>query len=144
MPVNLLNQIMIVLRAAIIVIVVGWILNIPGRLQIGLFTEQMLVLVLGLSLALTFLTFPLAIPARAGEEAVAQENPDRRKAHARAGSTSCCRADASSPALRRDPLPAAHRRARGAAVVSGVLIATIIVLLVFEASRARHRPVARR
>jgi hypothetical protein len=35
MPVNLLNRIMLVLRAAIIVIVVGWILNVPGRLQMA-------------------------------------------------------------------------------------------------------------
>ena len=41
--------------------VVAYILDIHGRLGIGLFTEQMLITVLGLSLALTFLTFPLGI-----------------------------------------------------------------------------------
>ncbi len=61
MPPKFTSQIMVALRAAIILIVVGWILNIPGQLQIGLFTEQMLVAVLGLSLALTFLTFPLRV-----------------------------------------------------------------------------------
>ncbi len=51
---------MVVLQASIVVIVVAWIFNIPGQLQISLFTEQMLAAVLGLSLALTFLSFPLS------------------------------------------------------------------------------------
>src|SRR3954469_6100756 len=68
----LLNQAMVVMRGAIVIIVVGWILNIPGRLQISLFTEQMLVAVLGLALALTFLTFPLA-SGEGGEEAVVKK-----------------------------------------------------------------------
>jgi TRAP transporter 4TM/12TM fusion protein len=65
---KLLNAVMTILRAAIVVIVVLGILNVPGRLGIGLFTEQMLCAVLGLSLALTFLTFPLM--GDSGEEAV--------------------------------------------------------------------------
>src|SRR5512140_3150592 len=72
MPHALVNKVMVVLRAAIIIIVFGWILNIPGELQIGLFTEQMLVTVLGLSLALTFLTFPLS-SGEVGEEAVVRK-----------------------------------------------------------------------
>ena len=71
MPPRLLNAIMYVLRAAVVICVVGWIVDIPGRLQIGLFTEEVLVAVLGLSLALTFLTFPLNY-GETGEEAVAQ------------------------------------------------------------------------
>ena len=68
MPPRLLNPIVYALRAAVVILVVGWILDIPGRLQIGLFTEQILAAVLGLSLALTFLTFPLSY-GRTGEEA---------------------------------------------------------------------------
>ena len=67
---NLLRPVLYVLRASIVLMVVGWILDVPGRLQIGLFTEQVLVAVLGVSLALTFLTFPLSF-GETGEEAVA-------------------------------------------------------------------------
>ena len=51
-------------------LVVGWVLDVPSQLQINLFTEQMLAAVLGLSLALTFLTFPLSMKT-SGEEAIA-------------------------------------------------------------------------
>jgi TRAP-type uncharacterized transport system fused permease subunit len=77
MPPRLLNAIMYVLRAAVVICVVGWIVDIPGRLQIGLFTEQVLVAVLGLSLALTFLTFPLSY-GETGEEAVAQRALEKK------------------------------------------------------------------
>src|SRR6185312_4817867 len=63
---------MAVLRGAIVAVVIGWILDIPGRLQIGLYVEQMLVLVLGLSLALTFLSFPLS-GGETGEEGVVKK-----------------------------------------------------------------------
>jgi len=51
LPASVLHLLMTALRTAIILIVVAWIANIPGRLQIPLFTEQMPVAVLGLSLA---------------------------------------------------------------------------------------------
>src|SRR5436190_15760829 len=68
MPPKVLNPVLTALKSAVIVLVVTWILNIPGMLQLPLFTEQMLVAVLGLSLALTFLMFPLSLGA--GEEGV--------------------------------------------------------------------------
>ena len=133
MPTRFLNAVMVVLRTAIVLIVVAWILNVPGRLQIGLFTEQMLAAVLGLSLALTFLTFPLKMK-ETGEEAVAL------KALTGTGETAgpidvvlaglslaCCFYVAIRyPELIRELV---------ARPLSGVIIATIIVLLVFEASR---------
>jgi TRAP transporter 4TM/12TM fusion protein len=133
MSANLLNKIMVVLRAAIIVIVVGWILNIPGRLQIGLFTEQMLVLVLGLSLALTFLTFPLAT-GEAGEEAVVKKilTGEKRPAgwidvvFAAVAIAACTFVAIRYPQLIVELV---------ARPWWGVAIATVIVLLVFEASR---------
>ena len=65
------HPVMLALRAAIVLTVVAWVLNIHGRLQIALYTEQMLVAVLGLALALTFLTFPFGA-RESGEEAVGQ------------------------------------------------------------------------
>jgi len=124
---------MVVLRTAIVLIVVAWILNVPGRLQIGLFTEQMLAAVLGLSLALTFLTFPLKMK-ETGEEAVALkaltgtgENAGPIDVVLAGLSLACCFYVAIRyPELIRELV---------ARPLSGVIIATIIVLLVFEASR---------
>src|SRR5689334_20475913 len=78
---RLTNAIMVALRAAVVVLVVGWILDIPSRLQIGLFTEQVLVAVLGASLALTFLTFPLGL-GETGEEAVAAQVLEKKRSTA--------------------------------------------------------------
>jgi TRAP transporter 4TM/12TM fusion protein len=129
------KPVMAVLQAAIVLIVVGWIFNIPGRLGIGLFTEQMLAAVLGLSLALTFLSFPLSMK-ETGEEAVALIALTRFDKQKSAGpfdwvlaalSLICCFYVAIRyPELIRELV---------ARPWSGVMIATIIVLLVFEASR---------
>jgi TRAP transporter 4TM/12TM fusion protein len=133
MPPRLLNAIMYVLRAAVVICVVGWIVDIPGRLQIGLFTEQVLVAVLGLSLALTFLTFPLNY-GETGEEAVAARALEKKAVAvgwidvvlAAAALISCFYV-----AIRYQDL-----------IVElvtrpwwGVALTAIIVLLVFEASR---------
>ncbi len=130
---KILNPIMVAMRAAIVLIVVAWILNIPGRLQIGLFTEQMLAAVLGLALALTFLTFPLHMK-ETGEEAVALRTLSGSKETAgpidivlATLSLACCFYVAIRyPELIRELVDRP---------VGGVIIATIIVLLVFEASR---------
>jgi TRAP transporter 4TM/12TM fusion protein len=133
MPAQILKPVMAVLQAAIVLIVVGWIFNVPGRFQIGLFTEQMLAAVLGLSLALTFLMFPLSM-RETGEEAVAQRALSGEQAVAgpvdwvlAALSLACCFYVAIRyPELIRELV---------ARPWSGVIIASIIVLLVFEASR---------
>jgi TRAP transporter 4TM/12TM fusion protein len=124
---------MVALRAAVVIIVVGWILNIPGRLQIGLFTEQILVAVLGLSLALTFLSFPLSF-GETGEEAVAAKALDKKTAEvgwidvvlAAAALISCFYVAIRYPALIVELVTRPWY---------GILIASVIVLLVFEASR---------
>jgi TRAP-type uncharacterized transport system fused permease subunit len=133
MPPKFLNPILVALRAGVVLVVVGWILDIPGRLQIGLFTEQILVTVLGLSLALTFLTFPLSL-GETGEEAVAAKVLEKKTAVvgiidvvlAAAALISCFYV-----AVRYQDL-----------IVElvtrpwyGILVAAVIVLLVFEASR---------
>lgn len=133
MPPRLLNPIMYVLRAAVVILVVGWILDIPGRLQIGLFTEQILVAVLGLSLALTFLTFPLGY-GRTGEEAVAARALEKTVAAvgwidvvlAAAALISCFYVAIRYPALIVELVTRPWY---------GILVASVIVLLVFEASR---------
>ena len=61
MPPKILNPVLTVLKAGVVLLVVSWILDVPGRLQIGLYSEQILVAVLGLSLAITFLTVPLSM-----------------------------------------------------------------------------------
>ena len=72
MPDKLLSTWMTTMRAAVVALVVIWVLNIPGRLQIPLFTEQLLSTVLGLALALCFLTFPF-VSKTTGEEAIVAE-----------------------------------------------------------------------
>ena len=128
------NILLTALKAILIAIVVVWIFNIPGRLNIPLFTEQMLAAVLGLALALTFLMFPLGSGA-VGEEAVASKALGEDRA-ARAGIVDLALAGAALAscfyvALRYPQLIVE--------LVSrpwyGVLIASVIVLLVFEASR---------
>lgn len=135
MPKKLLDPIITALKAAVVIMVIGWILDIPGRLQIGLFTEQVLVAVLGCSLALTFLLFPLG-SGPAGEEAVATKILDKEKAETPVGwldiicaaaSLGCCL----YVAIRYQEL-----------IIElvtkpwyGILVATVIVLAVFEASR---------
>ena len=133
MPFTILNPIMTALRAAIVVIVVGWILDIPGRLQISLFTEQMLVTVLGVSLALTFLTFPLSL-GEVGEEAVVKTVLSKEKKPVGAidavlaalALISCFYVAIRYPELIKELVDRPWY---------GVLVATVIVVLVFEASR---------
>src|SRR5689334_8984365 len=133
MPSRFTNAIMAVLRAAVVVLVVGWILDIPSRLQIGLFTEQILVAVLGASLALTFLTFPLGF-GETGEEAVAARVLEKKATTAgwidlilaAAALASCSYVAIRYPDLIVELV---------ARPWFGVLLASVIVLLVFEASR---------
>lgn len=133
MPHAIVSKVMVVLRSAIIVIVFGWILDVPGRLQIGLFTEQMLAAVLGLSLALTFLTFPLS-SGEVGEEAVVRKVLGRQRTDvgrldvllAVAALVSCFYIAVRYPELQRELVMRPWY---------GVLVASVVVLLVFEASR---------
>lgn len=133
LPAGVLHGLMTALRAAIVLIVVAWIANIPGRLQIPLFTEQMLVAVLGLSLALTFLSVPLSWKD-SGEEAIAKSLIARERKPptlidyglAALALASCFYVAVRYPELIRELADRPWY---------GVLVATIIVLLVFEASR---------
>jgi TRAP transporter 4TM/12TM fusion protein len=130
---KLLNIWMDAMRAAIIFIVVIWIANIPGRLQIPLFTEQLLAAVLGLALALCFLTFPFASKTT-GEEAIVAKVIEGEQNRigwidvilALLSLGSCFYVAVRYPEL---IIELATRP------LSGVIIAGIIVGLVFEASR---------
>jgi TRAP transporter 4TM/12TM fusion protein len=132
-PDKLLKVWMTTMRAAIVALVVIWVLNIPGRLQIPLFTEQLLVAVLGLALALCFLTFPL-VSKTTGEEAIVAKAIGGEQSRigwidiglALLGLGCCFYVAIRYPSL---IIELATRPA------SGVIVAGIIVLLVFEASR---------
>ena len=128
-----IEQIKVALRAGIVLAVVAYILDIHGRLGIGLFTEQMLITVLGLSLALTFLTFPLGW-GETGEEAVAKAVLEKQQATpgwiditlAIVSLAACLYVAVRYPELIKE---LAYRP------WYGVLVATVIVMVVFEASR---------
>lgn len=130
---KLLNMWMVAMRAAIVSIVVIWIANIPGRLQIPLFTEQLLAAVLGLALALCFLTFPFSSKTT-GEEAIVAKVIEGEQNQvgwidiilALLSLGTCFYVAVRYPDL---IIELATRP------VSGVVIAAIIVALVFEASR---------
>jgi TRAP transporter 4TM/12TM fusion protein len=129
---NFLNALTTALRAAIVLIVALWIFDVPAHLQIGLFTEQVLIAALGVSLALTFLTFPLF--GDTGEEAVAARVIEKKIAVA--GPIDLVLAAA---ALASCAYIAIRYQALIVELVArpwwGVALATVVVLLVFEASR---------
>lgn len=124
----------VALKLAIVISVVGWIANVPARLGIGLFTEQMLAAVLGFSLALTFLMFPLS-GRFAGEEAIAMASLDEDRKPA-AGWIDIVLAALSLAAC----LYVAIRyqtliRELVYRPWDGILVAAVIVLAVLEATR---------
>jgi TRAP transporter 4TM/12TM fusion protein len=135
MPGSFTHAAMLALRAAIVLAVVAWVLNIHGRLQIALYTEQMLVAVLGLALALTFLTFPFGA-RESGEEASVKAALDAERDEraptpidwvlAALSLVACWYVALRYPQLIKELV---HRP------WDGVIIATVIVLLVFEATR---------
>jgi len=124
---------MTTMRAAIVALVVFWVFNVPGRLQIPLFAEQLLSAVLGLALALCFLTFPF-VSKTTGEEAIVAKaiKGEQNKIGwidiiLALLSLGCCFYVAI-----RYPSLIIELATRP---TSGVIVAGIIVLLVFEASR---------
>jgi TRAP transporter 4TM/12TM fusion protein len=126
---------MLALRATIVLTVVAWVLDVHGRLNVPVFTEQMLVFVLGLALALTFLTFPFGA-RESGEEASVKKALKAEREEA-------------GPTLLDWVLSAASLAACSYVAVrypqlikelvlrpwDGILVATALVLLVFEATR---------
>ena len=133
MPPKILNPVLTVLKAGVVLLVVSWILDVPGRLQIGLYSQQILVAVLGLSLAITFLTFPLGM-GQTGEEAVASKALEKETAPvgiidvilAAAALISCFYVAVRYPQLIVELVTRPWY---------GILVASVMVLLVFEASR---------
>ncbi len=123
-----------ILRTAIVLVIVAWIVDVPGRLQLGLFTEQMLVTVLGLALALSFLTFPFGAK-ETGEEAVAKAALTKKQdgsvgaidwVLAIASLAACFFVAVRYPELIREIVYRPWY---------GVLVASVMVIAVFEASR---------
>ncbi len=135
MPQATSDTIITALRALIITLVVAWVVNLHGRLGLGLFNEQMLAAVLGTALALCFFQFPLS-RKEVGEEAVAKVALEGRKGDAPVGWIDVTLAAAAFLACMyvavRYPELVKELVARP---WYGVLISAIIVFTVFEASR---------
>ncbi|HEX2724299.1 MAG TPA: hypothetical protein VHN20_00605, partial [Beijerinckiaceae bacterium] len=133
MPTRALEPVKLVLRAAIVVAVIAWIADIPGRLGVALFTEQMLVAVLGFALALCFLVFPWRARHR-GEVAVAEAEMGKAAAPADAIDVVCA-----ALALTACLYVAVRYQSLITELVyrpwDGVIVATVIVVLVLEATR---------
>jgi TRAP transporter 4TM/12TM fusion protein len=133
MPTRLVSAAIVTLQAALVGIVVLWILNVPGRIGIGLFTEQVLAAVLGLALALAFLMFPLSL-GKTGEEAIVAKTFGDEKPPvgvldavlAAVALIACLYVAVRYPELIKELVLRPWY---------GVLVASVIVLLVFEASR---------
>jgi TRAP transporter 4TM/12TM fusion protein len=135
MPGSLTKVVMVALKSIIIIVVVGWVLNVPGRLGIGLFTEQMLAAVLGCALALTFLMFPARRHASYEEGDGEGRLEVRRQATAVGWIDWVCAVAALSACLYvaiRYPELTKELVYRP---WHGILVAGVIVLAVFEASR---------
>ncbi len=129
-----INVAMAIMKLAIVVAVIAWIANVPSRLGIALFTEQMLAAVLGFSLALTFLMYPLS-GRHSGEEAVAMSVLEKDK-QAQAGWIDILLAVL---ALAACLYVAVRYQSLIRELVyrpwDGILVATVIVLAVLEATR---------
>lgn len=117
------------LQSLLVMLVVGWVVNVPGRLGIALYTEQFLAAVLGITLALTF----LMIPARGHDAdggtfvgAGASRAPWYDILAAVAGFAACAYIAARYPVLVTELV---YRP------VDGIIVATVICALVMEATR---------
>jgi TRAP transporter 4TM/12TM fusion protein len=128
-PVRLLQPLILLLQATLIALVVAWVLNVPGRLGIGLYTEQFLAAVLGITLALTFLLIPVrGHEADGGTFVVTKPThvPWYDIAASAAGFAACGYIAIRYPQLVTELV---YRP------VDGIAVATVIVVLVLEATR---------
>lgn len=116
---GLLRPVVVALQAVLIACVVLWVADAPGRLNLALFTEQFLATVLGLTLALVYFG---STPAGGPAEPV----PLRDVVAGLAGLAACLYVAFRYPALIHELV---HRP------VDGVMVASVIVLLVLEATR---------
>ena len=118
-----------VLQAALVILVIGWVLDVPGRLNVALYTEQFLAAVLGVALALTFLMIPLRGHDADGGTFVAagaRRVPWYDMLAAAAGFAACAYIALRYPVLVTELV---YRP------VDGIIVATVICGLVMEATR---------
>ncbi|HEX6980859.1 MAG TPA: TRAP transporter fused permease subunit [Alphaproteobacteria bacterium] len=116
---DVLRPIVLGAQGLLIACVIGWVLRVPGWFGIGLYTEQLLAAVLALTLMLVFLT----VPGTARPEG---RVPWFDVLAAMAGFLSCGYISIRYPELVNEIV---YRP------VDGVIVATVIVLLVLEATR---------
>ena len=117
------------LQATLVIFVIGWVLDVPGRLNIALYTEQFLAAVLGVALALTFLMIPLRGHDADGGTFVAagaRRVPWYDILAAAAGFAACAYIAIRYPMLVTELV---YRP------VDGIIVATVICGLVMEATR---------
>lgn len=119
MNASTLKPVAYLLQAFLIAIVVGWILNIPAKLNVALYTEQFLAAALGFTLALTFILVP-------GTRRAAGRVPWIDVAASAVGFASCAYVAVRYPSLVTELV---YRP------VDGIVVATLIVALVMEATR---------
>ncbi|PWB65407.1 MAG: C4-dicarboxylate ABC transporter permease [Bradyrhizobiaceae bacterium] len=116
---GLVRPVVVALQAVLIACVVLWVADAPGRLNLALFTEQFLATVLGLTLALVYFgSTPAGGPAK--------PVPLHDVVAGLAGLAACLYVAFRYPALIHELV---HRP------VDGVMVASVIVLLVLEATR---------
>jgi TRAP transporter 4TM/12TM fusion protein len=128
-PTRLLRPVIVLLQAALIAFVIAWVLNVPGRLNIALYTEQFLAAVLGLTLALTFLLISFRGHDADGGTIVAAgpaRVPWYDLAASATGFAACWYVAIRYPQLVTELV---------ARPADGIAVATAIIILVLEATR---------
>jgi TRAP transporter 4TM/12TM fusion protein len=112
----------VALQALLIALVVGWVLDVPSKLGVALYTEQFLITVIGLAIALAF----LSVPARAPRAGWKRSVPWWDALAAAAGLAICLYVAVRYPVLVNTltELP-----------TDGILMSAALVLLVLEATR---------
>jgi len=119
-----LRPVAFVLQAILIGMVVAWVLDVPSQLGIGLYTEQFLIACVGFALGLVFMTFD-----RHGEKVGGDTSariPLHDLAAGAAGLAACLYIAIRYPSLVNELVYRPW---------DGVAVATVIVLLILEATR---------
>ena len=119
MPTPLVTPAVTALKTLAILLVVAWVLNLPGVMGVGLYTEQFLAAVLACVLALAFLTIP-------GTKRRPDSVPLHDVAAAAAGFLACAYIAIRYPSLVNELVYRPW---------DGIAVATVIVGLIVEATR---------
>lgn len=114
-----LRPITLAIQTLLVTMVIAWVLNLPGQLGVGLYTEQFLAATLGCAIALGFLQIP-------GTPRLPDRVPVYDVVAAAAGFLACGYIAVRYPALVSELVSRPW---------DGIVVATAIVLLIIEATR---------